>query len=60
VNVIVKPDLYQRQRMTVRTEPFVVVRGKLQRRDGTVNLLAESFRTLHLGADVAPAAHNFG
>jgi error-prone DNA polymerase len=60
VNVIVKPDLYQRQRLTVRTEPFVVVRGKLQRRDGTVNLLAESFRTLQLGADVAPAAHNFG
>jgi len=60
VNVIVKPDLYQRQRSLVRTEPFVIVRGELQRRDGTVNLLAESFRTLRLGAGVTPAAHNFG
>ena len=60
VNVIVKPDLYQRQRSLVRTEPFVVVRGELQRRDGTVNLLAGSFRTLRLGAGVAPEAHNFG
>jgi error-prone DNA polymerase len=60
VNVIVKPDLYQRQRSLVRTEPFVIVRGELQRRDGTVNLVAESFRTLRLGAAVAPEAHNFG
>jgi error-prone DNA polymerase len=34
VNVIVRPDLYQRQRLLVRTEPFVVVRGELQRRTG--------------------------
>jgi len=60
VNVIVKPDLYQRQRLLVRTEPFVIVRGELQRRDGTVNLVAESFRTLRSVAGVAPAAHNFG
>jgi error-prone DNA polymerase len=60
VNVIVKPDLYQRQRSLVRTEPFVSVRGVLQRRDGTVNLLAESFSTLRLAAGVAPEAHNFG
>ena len=60
VNVIVKPDLYQRQRSLVRTEPFVIVRGELQRRDGTVNLLAESFRVLRLGPGVAPEVHNFG
>ncbi len=59
VNVIVKPDLYERQRSLVRTEPFVVVRGELQRRDGTVNLLAESFRVLLLAAEVAPEARNF-
>jgi error-prone DNA polymerase len=60
VNVIVKPDLYQRQRSLVRTEPFVMVRGELQKRDGTVNLLAESFSAPRLAAGVAPAAHNFG
>lgn len=60
VNVVVKPDLYQRQRLLVRTEPFVIVRGELQRWGGTVNLLAESFSAPRLAGGVAPAAHNFG
>jgi error-prone DNA polymerase len=59
VNVIVRPGLHERQRLLVRTEPFVMVRGQLQRRDGTVNVVAESLRTLPVSG-VAPAAHNFG
>jgi len=59
VNVIVRPGLHERQRLLVRTEPFVIVRGKLQRRDGTVNVVAESLRALPVSG-VAPAAHNFG
>ncbi len=59
VNVIVKPDLYEQQRSLVRTEPFVLVRGKLQRRDGTVNVAASSFKPLKVH-DLAPEAHNFG
>ncbi|HEU4758491.1 MAG TPA: OB-fold nucleic acid binding domain-containing protein, partial [Dehalococcoidia bacterium] len=59
VNVIVKPGLYDRQRPLVRTAPFVLVRGRLQRRDGLVNLLAERFTPL-AAEGVAPEAHNFG
>ena len=59
VNVIVKPGLHERQRSLVRTEPFVIVRGQLQRRDGTVNVVAESLQALPVSG-VAPAAHNFG
>jgi error-prone DNA polymerase len=59
VNVIVKPDLYEAQRSLVRSEPFVIVRGELQRRDGITNLMAESFVPLTAGG-LAPAAHNFG
>ena len=59
VNVIIKPDLYERQRSQVRTEPFVIVQGKLQRRDGTVNVVAARFRALQTEG-VAPEAHNFG
>ncbi len=58
-NVVVKPDLHERQRTLVRGEPFVIVRGGLQRRDGTVNVLVESIEALSAGP-VAPAAHNFG
>jgi error-prone DNA polymerase len=60
VNVVVKPHLHERQRSLVRTEPFVIVQGELQRRDGTVNLIAKSFTPLLAKHAVAPAAHNFG
>lgn len=60
VNVIVKPDLYERERPVVRGEPFVAVKGELQRRDGITNLMARSFRALKVGGGLAPAAHNFG
>jgi error-prone DNA polymerase len=59
VNVIVKPGLHDQQRPLVRAEPFVIVRGQLQRRDGTVNVVAESLQALPVSG-VAPAAHNFG
>ena len=58
VNVIVKPDLYEAQRSVVRSQPFLVVRGELQRRDGITNLVAHSF--VPLDAGLAPVAHNFG
>ena len=59
VNVIVKPDLYERQRPIVRGEPFVTIHGRLQRRDGITNLMAEKLVPFEVG-DLAPAAHNFG
>ncbi len=60
-NVVIKPQIYPRYRALVRTEPFLVVRGLLQRRDGITNVIAESFRPLQVPRElVAPAAHNFG
>jgi DNA polymerase III alpha subunit len=41
LNVIVFPDLYSERRHIVRGEPFVVVEGVLQRRNNTINLVAE-------------------
>ena len=46
VNVIVFPDLYAEQRLLVRSEPFLVVEGRLQRREGTINVVAARLRTL--------------
>jgi error-prone DNA polymerase len=60
-NVVVKPTVYLRYRALVRAEPFLMVSGRLQRRDGTTNLIAESFRPLRVPRElVAPEAHNFG
>ena len=48
VNVIVRPDVYERYRTAIRGEPLLWVRGKLAKDDGTVNLLAEEARGLRL------------
>jgi len=48
-NVIVRPDVYDRDRAAVRGEPFVLVSGKLAKDDGTVNVLAEKVEGLRLG-----------
>ncbi len=60
VNVVVKPDLYERQRPFVLAEPFIIVRGELQRRDGTLNVMADRFTPLRADGALAPEAHNFG
>jgi error-prone DNA polymerase len=49
VNVIVRPDVYERYRTAIRGEPLLWVRGTLAKDDGTVNVLAEEARGLHCG-----------
>jgi error-prone DNA polymerase len=57
VNVIVYPSLYQERRHIVRGEPFLLIDGKLQRRDGTLNVLAHNVRPLDgARAAVSPLA----
>jgi error-prone DNA polymerase len=64
-NVIVRTDVYDRYRAAVRGEPFVVVRGKLAKDDGTVNVLAEEVIGLQTdirkadASDPRPAPHAF-
>jgi error-prone DNA polymerase len=55
-NVIVRPDVYDRYRAAVRGEPFVLVRGKLAKDDGTVNVLAEEVRGLQCNIKQAEPA----
>ena len=52
VNVIVKPDIYQRDRTTIRMEPFVAVRGRLQKDGETINVIAYEVTALRLGGGV--------
>ena len=43
INVIVRPDVHQRQRRLVRSQPLLVVDGLLQKQDGALSLLAQRF-----------------
>ncbi len=48
MNVIIRPDIYQKYRPIARDEPAVIVEGVLQKDDGRVNILARRFWKLDL------------
>jgi error-prone DNA polymerase len=56
-NVIVRPDLFDRERMTVIRQPFLLVEGILQHQDGVLSVRAERLRGIDVGASVD--AHDF-
>ncbi|MDQ3102911.1 MAG: error-prone DNA polymerase, partial [Actinomycetota bacterium] len=45
-NVIVLPPVYDRHRLTVRTASLVSVSGKLERREGVINIVATAIHRL--------------
>jgi error-prone DNA polymerase len=46
VNVVVLPPVYGRRRLTVRAASFVLVTGRLERRDEVMNVVASDLRSL--------------
>lgn len=55
-NVIVPPAVYERHRIAIRGEPFLWVRGKLVKDDGTLNIVAQKIRPLRVNRSKAPAS----
>jgi error-prone DNA polymerase len=56
-NVIIRPDLFDRQRLTVIRQPFLIVDGVLQHQDGVLSVRAERVEGMSAGASVD--AHDF-
>ncbi len=56
-NIIVRPDLFDRERATVIRRPFLIVDGVLQHQDGVVSVKAERVQPMEGGASVD--AHDF-
>lgn len=46
VNVVVKPDVYQASRQATRREPFLIVKGEVQHKEDTINLVAHQIRPM--------------
>jgi error-prone DNA polymerase len=46
INLVVTPPVFERHRLIVRTEPFVLVEGRLERRAGVINVVVDSLRAL--------------
>jgi error-prone DNA polymerase len=56
-NIIVRPDLFDRQRMTVIRQPFLLVDGVLQNQEGVLSIKAERLQGIDGGASID--AHDF-
>ncbi|MBV8435237.1 MAG: error-prone DNA polymerase, partial [Candidatus Eremiobacteraeota bacterium] len=60
VNVIVRPDVYERYRRPIRTAPVLIVEGKLQKEAGCVDVLARRIWAFASeGITDGVRAHNF-
>ncbi len=55
INVIVKPKIYEQCRMSVRMEPFLVVRGRLQKDGLTTNVIAYKVKALRVRETAQPS-----
>jgi error-prone DNA polymerase len=49
VNLVVPPPVYERHRPLVRTAPLIRARGRLERREGTVNVVVSDLAPLERG-----------
>jgi error-prone DNA polymerase len=59
-NIIVRPDLFDREKLTIVGAPFLLVDGILQNQDGVTSIRAESVHRLQgLEADAAIDSHDF-
>ncbi len=56
INAIVRPDIYERDRVAIRGEPFLWISGKLAKDDGSLNVIAEEVRALKVRHPTAPTA----
>ena len=58
-NVIVRPPLFERHRLVLVTEPFLLIRGTLQQQDGVTSVRAEHVAPLP-GLEAVVPSHDFG
>jgi error-prone DNA polymerase len=56
-NIIIRPDLFDRERMVVVRQPFLIVDGVLQHQDGVLSVRAERVEGIEGAASID--AHEF-
>jgi error-prone DNA polymerase len=58
-NVIVWPDLFEAQRLKITMEPFLMVEGQAQAKDGTIHIVARRIERLDFTGLSTAASHDF-
>ena len=58
-NVVIKPDLFEQQRIAILTHPWVMVEGRMQNVDNVVHILAEDVSPLANPLEIGARSHDF-
>jgi error-prone DNA polymerase len=58
-NVVIMPDLFEKQRLEILTHPWVMVEGRMQNVDHVIHILAERVSPLPNPLDLGTSAHDF-
>jgi error-prone DNA polymerase len=59
-NVIVTPDMFERYRLIITQESFLLIEGILQSRQGVIHVRAKNIERLPTFALDTPNSHDFG
>ena len=57
-NIIIGPDLFQKNRLLLLNEPFLLVKGRVQNQNNVVSVRARKFQSIQ-GMDINLSSHNF-
>jgi error-prone DNA polymerase len=60
INVITAPRLIAHFRYLIESAPALIVHGRIEREERSVNVIAERFEALPIVADAERRVHNFG
>lgn len=58
-NIVIWKDVFAEHTVPLKTEPFLGVTGKIQKHDGVVHLISESFWIPRLRTPPSPKSRNF-
>ena len=59
-NVIVAPGLFEAERLKITTEPFLIIEGVAQHRQGTIHIKARHIERLDYSGLQTAGSHDFG
>jgi error-prone DNA polymerase len=59
INCVLWPNLFERHRLMVAQEPYMLIRGKVQKSQGTIHVIARRVEALRLNDAPKSASHDF-
>jgi len=58
-NIVIKPELFESQRLEILAHPWVMVEGKMQNVDNVIHVMARKVRPLPNPLEISQNSHDF-